>query len=423
MSRLPRTTERCASSPLNAAGRLAALGLLLLMPGVSWGARSAAPEPAAPAAAMLGDWDVFAKKGCAGCHRVRGMGDGAAGPDLGHTGSGGVFEIFAAMWNRLPEMRLGMREQGAEWPWLSPQELSNVMALLFTAQHQAVPGDPVAGARLFVSKGCERCHGARGPGDAGGPPFETLKRSSSPVLLAATMWNHGAQMGLAMGAAGVERVRFAGTELPDLVAYMLATGGDPRGETVPTVLGVPERGERLFVEKGCARCHPVGGTGSGRGPRLGPHAAGTTVTELAGRLWNHGPALRADVKTRVVGVPRLTGQETADLIAYLHASYYFDRVQGDARRGRRLVQDKGCLRCHSIYNTGGRAASDFATSNVVSSQLGQLSAMWNHGRYMENDARRATVLLPLLTAQELSDITRYLAGLGSGAPVGPARPR
>ena len=28
-------------------------------------------------------------------------------------------------------------------------------------------------------------------------------------------------------------------------------------------------------------------------------------------------------------------------------------------------------------------------------------------------------LLPTLTAQELSDITRYLAGLGGGAPVGP----
>ena len=65
----------------------------------------------------------------------------------------------------------------------------------------------------------------------------------------------------------------------------------------------------------------------------------------------------------------------------------------------------------------------FATSNVVSSQVDQLSAMWNHGRQMENLAKRRAVVLPTLTAQELSDITRYLAGLATGAPVGPPRPK
>jgi hypothetical protein len=36
---------------------------------------------------------------------------------------------------------------------------------------------------------------------------------------------------------------------------------------------------------------------------------------------------------------------------------------------------------------------------------------------MENKARRLAVVLPTLTAQELSDITRYLAGLGSVVPT------
>ena len=416
MSRLECASERSAAGPANAVGRIAAFVLLLLLPGVSGWAQ--------PAALLPSGWDVFVKRGCATCHRVRGMGDGAGGPDLAHLGSGtGFFEIGAAMWNHLPRMRQQVREQGAEWPLLTPQEMSNVIALLFTAQRQNNHGDPVAGKRLFVSKGCERCHAARSAGGAAGPPVEELKRSISPVLLAAAMWNHGALMGEAMRVAGVEPAPFAGAELPDIMAYVLAAARDPRDEATPLVLGVPERGKQLFAEKGCARCHTVGTRRTARGPSLGPHTPRATVTELAGRLWNHGPAVRAYMTKLGIAVPRLAEQEMADITAYLHAALYFDPARGDGRRGQRLVQDKGCLRCHSIYNKGGNLAPDLARSNVVSSQPGQLSTMWNHGRQMENSARLRNGGLPTLTGQQVADISRFLAGLGTGAPIGPPRPK
>ncbi len=38
---------------------------------------------------------------------------------------------------------------------------------------------------------------------------------------------------------------------------------------------------------------------------------------------------------------------------------------------------------------------------------------------MENTARRHDIPLPTLTARELADITRYLAGLGVVAPPKP----
>lgn len=352
------------------------------------------------------------------------MGDGAVGPDLGHIGAAtGFYEIGASMWNHLPRMRQEARERGVEWPLLTPQELSNVIALLFTAQRQNNHGDPVVGERLFVSKSCERCHGPRSARGSAGPPLDELKRSSSPFLLAAVMWNHGTQMGEAMQAAGVGPAILGGTDLPDIIAYVLPTGQDPRGEAAPTVLGVAERGTRLFAEKGCARCHAVGGKSSPLGPNLGPHTPRATVTGLASRLWNHGPTVRAYMTKIGMGVPRLAGQEMADITAYLHASSYFDPAPGNGNRGQRLVKDKGCLRCHSIFNKGGDLASDLATSNVVSSQPGQLSAMWNHGRQMENAAKLRTVRLATLTGQQLSDISRYLAGLGTGAPIGTPRPR
>jgi mono/diheme cytochrome c family protein len=415
MPRVPPTPGRFLSRPLSTVRGLAPVILsLLLTPSASGWAQPAALRPAAPA--MLGDSDVFVKKGCARCHRVRGIGDGTAGPDLGRIGSGtGFFEIAAAMWNHLPRMRAKMLEQGVEWPLLTPQELESVIAFLFAAQYQDAPGDPAAGARLFVSKGCEQCHAVGGKGSPTGPPLDELKRSRSPVVVAAAMWNHASSMGEAMEAAGVARPTLAGAEFADIVAYILAAGSGPQREPAPVVVGAPERGKRLFADKGCARCHAVGGKRSGRAPSLGPRASRATVTELAGLLWNHGPARTAS-PTPGVAAPRISGQEMADITAYLHASYYFDPSRGDARNGQRLIRSKGCLRCHSVYHTGGGLAPDFATSNVVSTQLGQLAAMWNRGRLMENEARRRGFALPTLTARELADITRYLAGLGSGAP-------
>jgi hypothetical protein len=42
--------------------------------------------------------------------------------------------------------------------------------------------------------------------------------------------------------------------------------------------------------------------------------------------------------------------------------------------------------------------------------------MWNHGRFMETEARRQLITLPTLTGQDLADIASYLAGLGRGSP-------
>jgi cytochrome c551/c552 len=196
-----------------------------------------------------------------------------------------------------------------------------------------------------------------------------------------------------------------------MVAYIQTTGGDRQGKPAPTLFGVAERGKGLFADKGCATCHVVVDSRSA-GPSFRSKAPRGSITDLAARMWNHGRAVAP-------GSPlsRLTGQETADVVAYLHASYYFDSAEGDSRRGRRLLQDKGCLRCHAVYNKGNTAAPDLATANVVSTQTGQLAAMWNHGRFMDNTARRQTVVLPTLTPKELSDITRGLAGLASVVPT------
>jgi cytochrome c551/c552 len=314
------------------------------------------------------------------------------------------------MWNHLPRMGAKMRETGVERPRLSPGELSNLIAFLFTAQYHDELGDAKVGATLFAGKGCVQCHEVGGKGGRVGPPLDSLKRANSPVLVAAAMWNHGPQMAEAMKAKGIPRPSFQGKEMVDLIAYVVSAAKDPGGETAQVIPGTPERGEKLFSEKRCIACHSVAGTGGKVGPDLGRRGHHVSLTSFAARMWNHGPSMWAKMKERGIEVPKLSGQETGDILAYLYVSHYFDQT-ASAQRGQQIVQTKGCLGCHSVRGKGGKVAADFATSTVVGSPASLIAGMWNHSAFMEAQAQKQEVSWPTLTGQELADISAYVGSL------------
>jgi mono/diheme cytochrome c family protein len=398
---------------------VAACGLAVLTVLLPTAARPQVPVAVPAEWTTVPGWNVFVDKGCGTCHRVRGVGDGTLGPDLaGLRASRSLFDLGAAMWNHMPQMGAAMRDTGTQPPRLTPLEFSSLAAFLFTTQYDGTSGDPVKGSRLFTAKSCVQCHAVGGRGGGVGPALDGLKRSSSPVLMAAAMWNHGPQMAAAMNIRGITWPTFRGTELADLVAYIAATAQDQGGEAAPVVPGTPERGEKLFVDKGCATCHPVGaGKSPTAAPRLVTQAHRVSAGEFAGLMWNHGVKMWAAMRQRgLTTPPRLTGQEMADITAYLYTTYYFESAAGRVGRGRELVQQKGCLGCHTIYRKGGNGATDLAIDNVVSTPAGQVAAIWNHARYMQTEGRRQSTTLSPLTGQELADISAYLAGLGSGPP-------
>ena len=379
-------------------------------------AETAATVP--PEWAATPGWTVFVDKRCAACHRVRGVGAGAVGPDLAdRPASRGLFELGAAMWNHQSKMGAAMREAPIQRPQLSALELSNLASFLFTTQYDDASGDTVKGSRLFTAKRCAQCHAVGGRGSSAGPPLDAFKRLKSPILLAAIMWNHGPLMASKMEGGKIDWPIFRETELADLVTYIVSAARGEGGESVLVVPGIPDRGEKLFAERGCATCHPVGPTREGStASRLAAQAHRVGPTEFAGLMWNHGARMWATMSARGLAAPRLTGSEMADIAAYLFTAYYLDSPTGRAPRGRELLEQKGCLSCHAIYRKGGKTASDLAINNVVGTLSGQVAAMWNHGRYMETEGRRRAVSLPALTSHELADISAYLAGLGAGVP-------
>ena len=264
-----------------------------------------------------------------------------------------------------------------------------------------------------------KCHAVGGAGGTVGPALDPLKRANSPVLVAAAMWNHGPEMAEAMKARGIPRPTLEGRELLDIIAYITRAASVSGGDTSQVVPGTPARGEQLFTERRCATCHSVAGKGGRVGPDLGRSGHHVSLTTLAALMWNHGPKMWAAMKARGIEVPKLSGQDTADLLAYLYTAHYFD-PRANVRRGANLVQDRGCTSCHSVNGKGGTVSADFAKSSVIGSPASVVAAMWNHADRMEAAAEKKDVTWPSLNGSELADITAFLNGFVK--PPAPPKP-
>jgi mono/diheme cytochrome c family protein len=381
---------------------LAAAGLLLATAGLATAQGQPPADPFAPTWANLAGAKIFAEKGCGLCHAIRGLG-ATAGPDLSRIERKSFFDLGAAMSNHL-------RGVNIRKPTLSAEDATSLIAFMFTLQYQDQPGDPQAGEQLFTAKGCVQCHEVGGKGGRRGPGLDFLKRANSPVLVAAALWNHGPEMGERLQAGGIPRPTFEGRELGDIIAYIQATAREGSGDADRVMPGVPERGAKLFAAKQCVVCHSVGGKGGKVGPPLG-RGQHVSLTQFAARMWNHGPNMWAAMQQRGIQVPRLKGQEMADIVAYLYVSHYFDEA-ADAARGRELVNAKGCLGCHAVRGTGGKTAKDLAAYPGLRASAGVVAALWNHPRYVE--AQRQAVPWPTLSGQELADMTAFLGSLRGG---------
>jgi mono/diheme cytochrome c family protein len=391
---------------------LAALALLTVAsaPALAQSSPATPPQPFAPEWALLTGWQLFGQKDCGKCHTVRGAG-GSAGPDLSKAQTGAsFFDIGAAMWNHLPRMGVRMREARIERARLTPAEAANLVAFVFTAQYFDESGDAKRGETLFRAKSCAVCHSVGGRGGAEAPALDPLKRANSPVIVAAAMWNHAPAMNEAFRRMRVARPSLDGKEMLDIIAYVVGASTDAPGETQQVIPGTPDRGRVLFAEKRCAACHAIAGHGAKVGPDLGRAGHHISLTAFSARMWNHAPVMLAKMAELRIEPPKLTGQETADILAYLFTSRYFE-ARGDARRGAELVRSKGCLACHAVGGKGAKGGVDFARSTVVGTPAALVASLWNHGRGMEAEAERRQIKLPQLTGAELADISAYLTSI------------
>lgn len=307
--------------------------------------------------------------------------------------------------------------------WRAALGLAVVAALhgALDAQVAAVfPGDPTAGARIFLERGCVQCHSIWGNGGTLGPDFAVVGAGRSMQQLAGEFWNHTPRMIVTQRRQGVRWPSFTETELADVISYIYYVKlFDPPGDAL--------RGAQWFREKRCVECHSVGGTGGDVGPALDPYARYIAPIMLAEGMWNHGPAMQTTQSERGVPIPIFAGREMADIQAYIRAtSTLRDRdvvllQPPNPANGQRLFAAKGCVRCHGAAGRGTARGPDLRTATLRLSVSEIAGVLWNHSFRMSEAMQARGFAFPRFHGTEMADVIAFLYYLRFNETGGDAR--
>lgn len=163
----------------------------------------------------------------------------------------------------------------------------------------AAVGNAETGKRLFLSVGCQNCHGERGQGTATGaqiaPPPE-LSAMVSYVRQPA-----GKMPSFSDNAVSDEH-------LADIYAFLKSIA--PPSQPSETPAGDAANGKRLFGVYGCYECHDRQGQGASTAPRIGPpRISFSALLRYVRQPTGQMPPYTAKV---------VTDQELADIYSYLN---------------------------------------------------------------------------------------------------------
>jgi len=193
---------------------------------------------------------------------------------------------------------------------------------------------------------------------------------------------------------------------PVLVGSLLTTLGAPACAPAQPAADAT-RGGALFTSKECARCHRPHGQ-PGVGPPLEELRRPQGAFHLAGRLWNHAPAMFTTFGREGLPWPQISPAEMADLMAYLQADPARDPAP-DLAQGEATLVRKGCLKCHGLRGEGGRIGPDLGQSRTVyDSAVAWTAAMWIHTPRMAAKALDLGVWYPRFVDDELGNLVGYL---------------
>ena len=298
-----------------------------------------------------------------------------------------------------------------------------IIVIFSTALSHAQPSgistqDPLAGSRVFGSKGCSQCHAVNGVGGKIAADLGRIAKARTFYDLASAMWNHIPEMATQMDKLKKPPPQLSPRETGDLIAFLATVNYfDPGGDG--------QVGKKIFAAKQCVMCHQMEGVGGVFGPSLDSIVQFGPIF-FAATMWNHGPSMAEAMQARGVKRPNFSGSELRDLIAYVKS---VSRARGDqsvhalpgrAQEGERLFAARGCVDCHGIKGTGGPVGPALAGRKLYPSLFEFAAAMWNKGPVMTREMKRRNVPVPPLQASELADIVGYLYSLdyfaGSGDP-------
>lgn len=246
---------------------------------------------------------------CLACHDLRKP--GKVGPALViPSRAASPVGLVADLWNHYPHMREALTNRGLAWfAWSGDQvtDLSRYLVSLDPLGSPAPllePGDPRAGARVFVRLGCAHCHGPSGA-------------TSLAALLHRTNAHSAAENGAALlrhlpsiGRGGLRASPLSEKDMADLLAYLSLAGADlPRGD--------PRAGGEVFARSRCGVCHALPGAKSGIGPNVQDMPPIRDSYEIAALMLRHAGNMSIATRLKHVPWPHVEPDELVNLYAFL----------------------------------------------------------------------------------------------------------
>lgn len=288
-----------------------------------------------------------------------------------------------------------------------------MMALMATlissfALAQILPEDPARGARLFVSKGCVKCHALKDEGGKIGPDLGKIDLGDTQLELAAKVWNHIPSMVSGMVRARMVKPTLTGQEFSEISAYLyfLKFFDEP---------GNPMQGRSVFKEKGCGTCHPLTGKGKEGEPGLDEFPQNISPVFLSQVIWNHGSDMIARMVQLGMKWPEFKGTEMMDLLEYIKANARGAKeaafiTPGNPKEGKKLFAKKGCVKCHAFRGEGGKGGEDLGKkAKTFYKSLTQVaSSMWNKGPTVLAKMAQTQTGIPKFTPKEMADLLAFL---------------
>jgi mono/diheme cytochrome c family protein len=210
----------------------------------------------------------------------------------------------------------------------------------------------------------------------------------------------------AITEAGLEVPKFEGREILDLFAFVRSQGersNAPRFQSP----GDAANGRRVFEDKGCSACHALFTSEPGPAPDLGRVELRGSVTQIAGRMWNHWPEMARMMQRAGMVVPQFETNELLDLFAYVYIARY-EGPAGDPARGRGIYEGKGCSLCHGSAGEGGvgpplRERTEGRTRGQI------MQAMWNHAPQMSLQVAGQNLTWAKFDSAQLADLLYFLS--------------
>ncbi len=175
-------------------------------------------------------------------------------------------------------------------------------------------------------------------------------------------------------------------------------------------------GHELFHMYSCANCHSVVGKDRKTGPNLSRMSVWASPILGAAVMWNHVPRMSKAMRDRQIPWPAFKGEDISDIFTYLHslnphkgAIYAY---RGDSHIGKELFAGVGCQACHGKPFAGGSIGPDLGqTAWRLKNENEFATRMLRHAPNMIDMAKKAGIIWPKLTGNEITNIYAYLRTL------------